>query len=346
MSDLVRRRPTITDVAQLAGVSHQTVSRYLRFSGNGLKPMTRERVERAIRELDYRPNLVARSMRTRRTGRLAVLMPPMVFSSHRLLVTNPNRILAGATAAAHAEGYVVEVLSLEDEAAGRTERMLELSDSGQVEGILSFASVPRSSEERLRRSATVVFSAGFDDEMRTVGDLADGTPIARIMEHLVELGHRRFLHVAGDLHFPSARGRKQTYLDTIEHLGLESLGVYDGDWSGESGVAAVQSLAASPRPTAVIAANDLVAAGVIRGAKDRGWEVPGQLSVTGWDNYPVGPFLSPSLTTVETDLYRLGSNAMKRLVATLRGESPEISAEPLSRIIWRESTGPCPAEDL
>lgn len=341
MSGLVRRRPTITDVAQLAGVSHQTVSRYLRFGGNGLKPMTRERVEGAIRELDYRPNLVARSMRTRRTGRLAVLMPPMVFSTYRVPVSNPNRILAGATAAAHGEGYVVEVLSFEDAADGRTDRMLELSDSGQVEGILSFAAVPRSSEERLRRGATVVVSADFDDEMRTVGELAEGTPIARIMQRLAELGHRRFLHVAGDLQFASARGRKQTYLDTVERLGLESVGVYDGDWSGESGVEAIRSLPAGPRPTAVIAANDLVAAGVLRGAKDHGWDVPGDLSVTGWDNYPVGPFLSPSLTTVETDLFRLGGNAMKRLIATLRGESPELSDEPLSRIIWRESTGPC-----
>src|SRR6187401_1159917 len=116
------------DVARLAGVSHQTVSRYLRFQG-GLKPATVERVDAAIRELNYRPNLVARSMRTRRSGRVAILIPTVAF--------NPARMLAGATAAAHAAGYAVDVLSLEGGAEARTERILELADSGQVEGILS-----------------------------------------------------------------------------------------------------------------------------------------------------------------------------------------------------------------
>jgi LacI family transcriptional regulator len=328
----VKRRPTITEVARLAGVSHQTVSRYIRFSGDGLKPATRKRVESAIRTLDYRPNLSARSMRTRRTGRLAVLMPPLVFS--------PHQILAGATATAHAAGYVVEVLSLEGGPENRTQRMLELSDLGQVEGILSFVPIPRSSEKRFRQGATVVVSADFDDEMRSIGELTDATPVARMIEHLAEMGHRRFLHVAGDQQFASARSRKRIYLETIERLGLKSLGVYDGDWSGESGVVAIQSLPRRPRPSAVIAANDLVAVGVIRGAKDLGWDVPGDISVTGWDNYPTGKFLSPSLTTVDMDLVQLGSNAMTRLLAALHGQASEIPAKPIQRIIWRESTTP------
>jgi LacI family transcriptional regulator len=329
-----RRRPTITDVAGLAGVSPQTVSRYLRFKG-GLKPATLERVEKAIEELDYRPNLVARSMRTRKTGRLAILMPAMAF--------NPARMLAGAGAGADAAGYHVDVVSAGGGIRARSERLLELADSGQFEGILCLAPVLPSIQGRLHLRMAVVISVDFDDEMRGIGELADGTPVLRMIEHLAELGHSRFLHVAGDAQFASARARRRSYLDAVERLGLESVGVFDGDWSGESGIEAIRSLPDRTRPTAVIAANDLVAAGVIRAARDRGWQVPGDVSVTGWDNDAVGRFMTPSLSTVDVDLERLGGRAMARLIAGVRDKVPEAMEEPLFRIIWRESTAGPPA---
>jgi DNA-binding LacI/PurR family transcriptional regulator len=332
-ADTAQRRPTITDVARLAGVSPQTVSRYLRFNG-GLKPTTLERVEKAIRELDYRPNLVARSMRTRKTGRLAILMPAMAF--------NPSRMLAGASATAHTAGYFVDVVSAAGGIGARSERLLELADSGQFEGILSLAPVLPSVQNKLHQRTTVVISADFDDEMRSIGELADATPLVRMIEHLAALGHSRFLHVAGDAQFASARARKQSYLDTVERLGLESVGVFDGDWSGESGIEAIRSLPNRSRPTVVIAANDLVAAGVIRGARERGWDVPGDVSVTGWDNVGLGQFMTPSLTTVDVDLERLGSKAMAKLIASLSDTAPETNEETLFRIIWRESTAEPP----
>ncbi|MDT0342644.1 LacI family DNA-binding transcriptional regulator [Streptomyces litchfieldiae] len=322
------RRPTMKEVARLAGVSHQTVSRYLR-SREGLKPSTLARIDAAVRELDYRPNLVARSMRTRRTGRLALVLPTMVFS--------PARMLAGAAAAAHEAGYAVEVVSLEGGAQARAERMLELADSGQVEGILALAPIQAAVEDRLPHGAAIVVSADFDDEMRGIGELADASPVIEMIERLAELGHRRFLHVAGDLQFASARSRKAAYLETVARLGLESVGVVDGDWSGDSGVAAIRALDAERMPTAVIAANDCVAAGVIRGAKDRGLDVPGDLSVTGWDNNDICQYLPPSLTTVHVDLEGLGRNAMLRLVKAINGLDLEPSPHPLNTVIWRES---------
>ncbi|MCC8251621.1 LacI family DNA-binding transcriptional regulator [Saccharothrix luteola] len=332
-ADTARRRPTITDVARLAGVSPQTVSRFLRFNG-GLKPATVARVENAIRELDYRPNLVARSMRTRKTGRLAILMPAIGF--------NPSRMLAGAGATADGAGYFVDVVSAGGGVRARSERLLELADSGQFEGILSLAPVLPSVEHQLHHRTTVVISADFDDEMRGIKDLADATPLVRMVEHLASLGHSRFLHVAGDAQFASARARKQSYLETVERLGLASAGVFDGDWSGESGIEAIRSLPNRARPTAVIAANDVVAAGVVRGVRERGWDVPGDISVTGWDNNDIGQFMTPSLTTVDVDLERLGSKAMAKLIAGLRGTEPEADDESLFRIIWRESTAEPP----
>jgi DNA-binding LacI/PurR family transcriptional regulator len=322
------RRPTIKEVAHEAGVSHQTVSRYLR-SRQGLKPATLARLDAAVRALDYRPNLVARSMRTRRTGRLALVMPTMAYS--------PARMLAGAAAAAHEAGFAVEVVSLEGGAEARAERMLELADSGQVEGILALAPIKPAIEGRLPERAAIVVSADFDDAMRGIGELTDASPVNEMMEHLAGLGHRRFYHVAGDSQFASARARRATYLEAVERLGLDSVGVFDGDWSGDSGAAAMRTLQTGHLPTAVIAANDVVAAGVIRGAKDRGLEVPGDLSVTGWDNLEACRYLPPSLTTVHVDLEGLGRNAMLRLVKAINGLELEPSRQPLNEVIWRES---------
>lgn len=329
-----QRRPTIMEVARLAGVSHQTVSRYLRFGGEGLKPRTRDTVAEAIAQLNYRPNLVARSMRTRVTGRVAVVMPALAF--------NPARMLGGATRAAHAAGYQVEVISPEGGAAARAQRVIELADSRQVDGILALSSVDVPAHD-LPSDAVLVVSAAFDDEMRGIGELADASPIEEIIQGLAELGHRRFLHVAGSPLFASARARAARFVETLDRLSLESAGVFEGDWSGESGIAAVESVRAGEEPTAIIAANDLVAIGVLRGAHQRGWAVPGDVSVTGWDDAPGSALLVPSLTSVEVNHERIGENAMARLIARLRGEDARLVDEPLSRVVWRESTGPAPA---
>lgn len=323
------RRPTIREVARLAGVSHQTVSRYLR-SREGLKPATLERIDAAVLELDYRPNLLARSMRTKRTGRIAVLMPNMV--------NNPSRLIHGAAGAAHEAGFTVEVVAPEGGAEERTARLLELADSGQVEGILALAPILPSVEARLPADAAVVVSADFDDKMRGLGELSEAEPVYELVAGLAELGHRRLFHVSGNLEFASARARKAAYLDAVERLGLESAGVHDGDYSGEAGVEAMRALPADRLPTAVVAASDGIAAGVVRGARDRGLEVPRDLSVTGWDDLEIGRYMPPSLTTVHVDLQGLGRRAMARLVKELSGIELAPPTRPLNQVIWREST--------
>lgn len=325
-----RRRPTIREVARLAGVSHQTVSRYLR-SREGLKPATLERIDAAVRELDYRPNLLARSMRTKHTGRIAVLMPNLVHS-------HPAKLISGAAVAAHEAGFTVEVVAIEGGAEERSARLLELAYSGQVEGILALAPILPSVEADLPADAAVVVSADFDDRMRGLGELSDAAPVYEIVEGLAALGHKRLYHVAGHPEFASARARRAAYLDAVERFGLESVGVFDGDYSAESGVEAMRALPAGRLPTAVVAASDGIAAGVIRGAKNRGLEVPRDLSVTGWDDLEVARYLPPSLTTVHIDLAGLGRRAMIRLVKALSGIELDPPELPLNQVIWREST--------
>lgn len=324
----MEKRPTSHDVAHLAGVSQSTVS--FVFTGRaGISEATRDRVLRAASELNYRPNLAARSMRTHRTGRLAVVVP--------IATMNPLTLLSGAISAAREEGYVVEVVSLPEGAAARDERLADLVDSGQYEGVLAFTPLPL--VDTNGGGGPVVLSVGeFDDDMHMTGEFTDSRPIAEMIERLAAQGHRRFVHLAGPDDFPSARARRTAYLDTITRLGLESLGVFGGEWSGSAGEAAVDGLPTDAPPLAVIAANDVIATGAIRAATRRGWKLPDDVVVTGWDDHPQSAFLVPSLTSVSQDRERLGAYSMHRLIAAVRGGEPPKKPRGLLTVIWREST--------
>ncbi|GAA4989457.1 LacI family DNA-binding transcriptional regulator [Kineococcus glutinatus] len=333
-SDVGTRRPTIREVARLAGVSHETVARYLR-ADTRIKEASRERIGAAIAELGYRPNLVARAMRNRRTGRLALLLPAGVAISSL-------EMLAGATDAAGAAGYVVEVVTLGGPAGVRSERVLELADSGLFEGIVSLTPLPAGLLGAGATRTPVLVAPHYDEHMRGIGALADASCVADLVEQLAEQGHTTFLHVSGDYAHTSARNRRQVYLDTIARLGLRSYAVVDCDWDWRRAWRAVLDLPADCGVTAVVGANDKVAAGAVRGALERGWRVPQDLSVTGWDDNPLGAVMPPSITTVAVDHGRLGRAAVSDLLALLREEAPAADERPITRIIWRESTGPAP----
>ncbi|TWD81713.1 LacI family transcriptional regulator [Kribbella amoyensis] len=321
------RRATIHQVARLAGVSHQTVSRYLRHDA-GMKPDTRQRVDAAVKALDYRPNLVARSMRTRRTDRLAVVLP----SPHWF----PVRLMIAASATAHAAGYQLDVVSAE---GSTEERIAELADSGQVDGILSLAPVDSPPDTRI----PILVSGTYDQEMHGAGELADGSAVSEIVEHLAGLGHRTFFHLAGPPNYTSARNRKLVYLETIARLGLRSYGVADTNWSAQAGYDAIAALPADSGVTAIIAANDGLAMGAIRATTDRGLRVPEDVSVFGWDDEELGRFATPALSTVAVDREAQGREAILHLIATIRGEpAPAKSPRDLNQLVFRESTAPPP----
>jgi LacI family transcriptional regulator len=329
---MATKRATIYEVAERAGVSHQTVSRYLRHNG-GLKPATSARVEAAIAELSYRPNRIARSMRTRRTGRLAIVLPGAI----EIL---PLRLLTAAAAVAHQAGYAVDLVALEGDAATRSDRAHELTDSGEFEGILALASWgPAGSAGS---STAVVTVADYDESMRGIGALADARACGDVVRHLADLGHRSLLHLTGDLAFTSARNRRRTFLDTVAELGLRGR-VIDADWQAESGYRQVLGLPADTDVTAIVAANDKIAMGAIRGCLHRGWRVPEDVSVFGWDDEELGRYATPTLSTVFIDLERQGGEAMRRLLALVRGEPPpELATSSLHTLIPRESSGPAP----
>lgn len=330
------RRSTLVDVARLSGLSHQTISRYFRDDGRGMKAATKARIESAVATLDYHPNLLARSMRTKRTGRLAIVLPAG-------LQNMPTSMLAASAETAHEHGYSVEVVGVEGGAEGRLERIRELADWGQVEGILSIS--PLVGVETIRASVPLVVQADYDDDMHALGHLADGDTARDIVEYLANLGHRTFLHVAGDPRWASARNRRRVYLETIERLGLTSFAVVDGDWSAQSGFDAIMALPADAGVTAVFAASDSVAVGVVRAAWRRGWKVPEALSVWGWDDQEISRFAVPAISTVTVDRELQGRHSMLRLIAAVRGEPEPANAprrEVVNRLVDRESAAPGP----
>lgn len=326
------KRATIWDVAEHAGVSHQTVSRYLRHRGEGVRPGTALKVQAAIDALHYRPNRAARSMRTTAgTGRLAIVLP-MTTTLH------PARLLDGAARVAHAAGFTVDIFGLEEPRAVPIDRALDLADTGGFDGILVMLAL---ADEAIQASTTpIVRLRAYDDELRAVGPLADATTCAEVVRHLAAAGHRHFLHITGDRSFTSARNREAVFTATVDELGLHGT-VVEGDWHAPLARAAVAALPPDSPISAIVAANDTSAMGAIRGCLDRGWSVPGDVSVFGWDDNEHAAFASPSVSSVAMDAEGLGRDAMGELVALVRGEpAPAPTVRSLHRLVVRESTGP------
>lgn len=325
------KRATSRDVALRAGVSQATVSNLLT-GAHTVAPETRARIEAAMTELAYRPNGAARAMRLQRNSRLAVVLPG---------IAAPTRLLAGAMAAAQEAGFALEVHGLAGSPEQRAERLAELADSGQVDGILALAPVGLPDQDGTDETSVIFTLEAYDGDLHQRADVTDGAPIAELVDGLAAMGHTRFLHVAGDATYASAQARRAAFEQAVAKTGVESLGVVDGDWSFASGLAAARGLNEADLPLAVIAANDRVALGVLRGVQERGWSVPGQVSVTGWDDADFGEYVWPALTTVRIDEEGLGRRAVERLVALVRGaaEPAETRVRLDQQVMWRGSTG-------
>ncbi|WP_334172413.1 LacI family DNA-binding transcriptional regulator [Sinomonas sp.] len=327
---------TIYEVARLAGVSHQTVSRYLKGNG-GLKPQTVVKVEDAMARLDYTPNLAARALRSKQSYRIVVVAPEDVHFP-------ASRVLRSAVSTADEAGYVTEIVQI---GVNPSERLLTLVSAEQLAGVFSLIPLGSLEEQITSRHPDVplVVAANYDEKMHARGSLADATPAAEMIEHLASLGHRSFYHVAGPQLWTSAANRRKTYEMTITRLALHSAGSAVGDWSMRSGYEAGLEIPLEDGPvTAVFAANDHMAIGVMRALHERGKRVPEDVSVFGWDNLEEGEYFIPSLSTVSMDLEAVGRNSMRDLISRIRNEpvgAAGLEFTPM-RLIFRESTAKAP----
>ncbi len=316
-------------------MSHATVTRLLKGYA-GIRPDTRDRVAKAIRELDYRPNLNARSLTTGRSHRIATL-------THEISQVGPNKILEGANMAARDAGYLLDVITLDVHNPAAIRESIDLASQFDLAGVLALSST----DEVTNAVETTTFRVPLFLATGTDRGPTDSTPAGLfvVLRHLADLGHRDVVHIAGPPDWVGARNRIREYEAAVAQLGLRSRGVIHGDWSARSGYEAIASLPDDLPATAFVAANDQTALGVILALNERGHRVPDDVSVTGVDDTPEAAYFSPPLTTLRLDFAAQGREAVQQLLARIDGVAPPALPPRRSELIVRRSTGPVRARE-
>lgn len=323
------RSATIYDVAALAGVSHQTVSRYIQ-GYEGISPETKKRVRDAIQELDYRPNLTARSLNTGKSHRIVVL-------TQEITQVGPGKILEGANMAAREAGYVLDVISLDVRDPSAIQDSIQVALQYDLAGVLGLTSTDAMNaafDSTDFKVPTFVTVNGDELEQQSISSAG----FLSLLAHLKELGHNKVMHFAGSPIWVAARNRVKEYEAAVKELGMHSVAVIYGDWSAKSGYDAVQSLEGKLNATAILAANDQIALGAMLALKEAGLSVPQDVSVTGIDDNPESGFYSPPLTTSRLDFHSEGRRAVHRLISLIEGAEAPPSPMRKPELVIRDST--------
>ncbi|KJS56114.1 LacI family DNA-binding transcriptional regulator [Streptomyces rubellomurinus] len=330
-----QRQPVMADVAKLAGVSHQTVSRVLNGAPH-VRPDTRDRVLAAIRELDYRPNSAARTLVTRRSQTLGVV-------SFDSTLYGPASMLDGIERAARSAGYFVSVTSLRS-LDGRSvqEAVDRLRDQG-VEGVVVIAPQTSSVSPLAKLSSSVpLVAVGSGNQTHVpMVSVSNGYGAGEATGYLLDLGHRTVHHVAGPANWLESRDREEGWRLTLRAAGAPVPEVQRGDWSARSGYQAGLRLARLDDVTAVFCANDHMALGLLRALHEAARSVPHEISVIGFDDIPEAAYFTPPLTTVRQDFGELGRRALELLVGELEGAAPSPAHVQITpEMVVRRSVGP------
>lgn len=328
-----RRAAVMADVARLAGVSHQTVSRVLHDSPH-VRGDTRERVLAAIRQLEYRPNSTARALATGRSKTLGVVSSDTTFYG-------PASTLFGIEQAAHDAGYAVTVSSLRSLNRRTVLDAIELLRDQGVDGVAVIAPL-RAGADALRhiRSdfAVVAVEAGHNASI-PVATVDQRAGAAAATRHLLELGHKTVWHLAGPADWQEAEERVVGWRSALEAAEAPVPEVVRGDWTPRSGYELGEFLVGVPKLTAVFAANDQMALGLLRRLHEVGREVPQDISVVGFDDIPEAAYFTPPLTTVRQDFSALGSRCVHVLLARIEGDATPTRAVVPPELVVRNSSG-------
>ncbi len=328
---------TIRDVAARAGVSIRTVSRVLNRSPK-VNAQTRERVEETIARLGFRRSARARGLATGRSYLIALL-----HNDRNALVL--DTLQRGVVEAASARGYELVVHPAPADGSDVVEDILDFAARSRVDGLVVMAPVsgiPGLAEELAGAgipavALAAVDIAGFAD--RLVSD--ERGAAASVARYLRDLGHRRIGLVNGPLDAQSAQERRAGFVEAAEGLAVAEAA---GDYGFDTGYAAAEILlSADPKPTAIFAANDVMAAGVLKAAAGRGIAVPGDLSVVGFDGSVLARMLTPALTSVHRPLAQMAGSATTRLLDIIEGEGDARGLSAELTLVERESSGPAPA---
>jgi DNA-binding LacI/PurR family transcriptional regulator len=304
----------MTDVAALAGVSHQTVSRVLNNHPN-VAEQTRNRVNAAIAQLGYRPNRAAKALVTGRSHLVGVV-------AQNSTLYGPASLLASFEQAAADAGFGVTIASVR-----RLDResLLEAVDrhlQQRVAGIVVIAPVASAKEAIASIPDDVpLVAVDGDPEQQTslvTVDQAEGARLAT--QHLLDMGHRTVWHVSGPPDWFDSAGRIDGWRRTLLDAGADVPPLVRADWSAASGYQAGQMLARMADVTAVFAANDHLALGIVRALHERGRQVPAEISVVGFDDVPESAYFLPPLTTIRPDFDEVGRRTLAVLLDRLSGD--------------------------
>jgi DNA-binding LacI/PurR family transcriptional regulator len=327
------RAVVMADVARLAGVSQQTVSRVINDSPH-VRADTRDRVLDAMRKLEYRPNSVARALVTGRSRTLGVV-------SFDTTLYGPASTLLGIERAAHDAGYFVSIVSLESlERASVMSAVGRLRNQG-VDGIVVIAPQESAAQTLVHLPPgipIVAAEAGPGESVPLVAvDQVEGARLAT--QHLLELGHRTVWHVSGPSDWLEAQDRVRGWRATLEAAGAAPPPVLVGDWSARSGHELGQRLATTAGVTAVFVANDQMALGVLRALHEAGRSVPREISVVGFDDIPEASYFMPPLTTVRQDFNEMGRRSLHLLLEQIERSARAPARETVApQLIVRAST--------
>ena len=334
-------RPAVmADVAQLAGVSHQTVSRVLN-DHPYVKEETRAKVLAAMAELGYRRNLTARALARRQSDTIGVI-------AFDTTLHGPASTLFSLEQAARAAGYQTQVVTVPDPHPQAFADAVDRLVAQSVCGVVVLAP----------QRAAVQVMAGLPADLPAVaveGGTAPGVPSVVVDQfdgaqqatrHLLDLGHTEIAHVRGRLDWLEAEARLDGWQQAMTAAGLRLREPLVGDWSARSGYAAGLELHRRwPEVTGVFVANDHMALGLVRALAEAGVDVPGQVSVVGFDDIAEAEFLRPPLTTVHQDFAEVGARCVDVLVERMGAADRWFQGRPVvvpGRLVVRASTGPVP----
>ncbi|MEJ3405605.1 LacI family DNA-binding transcriptional regulator [Rathayibacter sp. YIM 133350] len=331
------RVANIFDVARLAGVSHQTVSRVLNDLPN-VRPATRQRVEQAIRQLRYVPSPAARALVTRRSRTIGLIM-----AGHPDY--GPSSAALNFNEAAREARYAVSMASMLQTDATTLRSAADMLLRQNVEALVLISPERQAIEalQSLELGVPLIAVAAIPDGRghRVALDQYAGARAA--VEHLIALGHREIRHLGGPASSTEAAERLRGWRDALADHGLVAREPVVGDWQPASGFRLGAALAAEGGFTAVFAANDQMALGLIAALNAAGLRVPGDVSVVGFDDIPEAEFFAPPLTTMRQDFDGLGRDIMSTVLDVLRDEQAPDHRARVPTLVRRGSAAPPPA---
>ena len=332
------RRPTIADVAAHAGVSKGTVSFVLNGRA-GVADTTKQRVLASVEELGWIPNRQARSLSTSRAEALGMVLlrDPMLLGSDPFFAP----FIAGVESALAPLGQSLLLRFVADEAAEQA-AYRTLATEKHVDGVILSdlrKADPRVALARELGLPAVTLNRPTVRSEFPAAIVDDKAGVATAVDHLVGLGHTRIAHIGGPDVYLHATGRRRAWERAMRRHGLRPSGFAAADFTAAGGAAATRSVLAAKRPpTAVIFANDLMAIAGMAVAQQLGMDVPGDLSIVGFDDAELSAYLHPALTTVRTDAFGFGRVAAETLLASIEGGPTADRELPAAQLVVRDST--------